>query len=40
MTAEELAPGRRAALAADRVPRDVARWASSRGLTPVTMAAF
>ena len=40
MTAEELAPGRRAALAADRVPRDVARWASSRRLTPVTMAAF
>lgn len=40
MTAEELAPSRRAALAADRVPRDVARWASSRRLTPVTMAAF
>jgi Family of unknown function (DUF5941) len=35
-----LAPGRRAALAADRVPRDVARWASSRRLSPVTMAAF
>lgn len=40
MTAEELAPGRRAALAVDRVPRDVARWASSRRLSPVTMAAF
>jgi hypothetical protein len=40
MTAEELAPSRRAALAADRVPRNVARWASSRRLTPVTMAAF
>jgi Family of unknown function (DUF5941) len=40
MTAEELAPSRRAALAVDRVPRDVARWASSRRLTPVTMAAF
>jgi len=40
MTAEELAPSRRAALAADRVPRDVARWASARRLTPVTMAAF
>ena len=40
MTAEELAPSRRAALAADRVPKDVARWASARRLTPVTMAAF
>ena len=40
MTAEELAPGRRAALAADRVPRDIARWASSRRLTPATLAAF
>ena len=40
MTAEELAPSRRAALAADRVPRDVARWASSRRLTPGSMAAF
>jgi Family of unknown function (DUF5941) len=38
MTAEELAPSRRAALAADRVASDVARWASSRRLTPVTMA--
>lgn len=40
MTAEELAPGRRAALAADRVPRGLARWAGSRRLTPVTMAGF
>lgn len=40
MTAEELASSRRAALATDRVARDVARWASSRRLTPVTMAAF
>jgi hypothetical protein len=40
MTAEELAPSRRAALAADRVPRGLARWASSRRLTPVAMAGF
>lgn len=40
MTAEELAPSRRAALAADRVPRGIARWASSRRLTPATMAGF
>ena len=38
MTAEELAPSRRAALAADRVSRDLARWAGSHKLTPVTMA--
>jgi hypothetical protein len=38
MSAEELASRRRAALAADRVARDIARWASSRTLTPITMA--
>lgn len=41
MTAEELAAHQRAAEpATDRVARDVARWASSHRLTPVTMAAF
>jgi Family of unknown function (DUF5941) len=38
MTAEELATSRRAALAADRVARGIARWASSHRVTPVTMA--
>jgi len=38
MTAEELASRRRAALGTDRVARDIARWASSRRLAPVTMA--
>jgi hypothetical protein len=38
MTAEELAPSRRAALAAGRVARDLARWASSHRLTPISMA--
>lgn len=37
MIAEELAVRRRATLA-DRLARDVARWANSRRLTPVTMA--
>lgn len=38
MIAEELATRRRATLAADRLARDIARRASSRRLTPVTMA--
>jgi len=38
MTAEELAARRRVTLGADRLARDIARWASSRKLTPVTMA--
>lgn len=40
MTAEELVSSRRAALAVDRVARDVARWAGSHRLTPATMAGF
>jgi predicted outer membrane lipoprotein len=38
MTTEELAPSRRAALAAGRVARDFARWAGSHRLTPISMA--
>jgi hypothetical protein len=38
MIAEELAPRRRATLAADRVARNLARWAGAHRLTPVTMA--
>lgn len=41
MTAEELAADQRAAvLATDPVARDVARWAASRQMTPVAMAAI
>ncbi len=41
MTAEELAANQRAAgLASDPVARDVARWAVSREMTPVAMAAI
>ncbi len=41
MTAEELAANQRAAgLVTDPVARDVARWAASRQMTPVTMAAI
>src|SRR6185437_12050766 len=41
MTAEELAANQRAAgLVTDPVARDVARWAASRQMTPVAMAAI
>lgn len=41
MAAEELAPDQRApALATDPVARDVARWAASRQMSPVAMAAI